>query len=124
MRTEIAGPGYTGRTQRTLTFTGRLLDFLHIDGTLLAGVLAVSAVSLIVLFSAGMTSGALRQAARADRLGVLLLGRRFRPGCVRPRRPLRTGVLLLVAVALVGDVAMARSAGSTWVWSASSPRRS
>ncbi len=40
MRTEIAGPGYSSRAQRTLTVTGRLLELLHLDGTLLLAVLA------------------------------------------------------------------------------------
>ena len=52
MRTEIAGPGHSSRTQRTFTLTGRLLDALHIDGPLLLSVLAVCAVGLIVLYSA------------------------------------------------------------------------
>jgi rod shape determining protein RodA len=111
MRTEIAGPGYTGRTQRTLTFTGRLLDFLHIDGTLLAGVLAVCAVSLIVLFSAGGEDLGvpLRQAARVGiGLGVMLAVAQIPPRLLRISAPIlyALGVLLLVAVALVGDVAM------------------
>ena len=48
MRTEIAGPGYSSRAQRTLTFTGRMLEALHLDGTLLLSVCAVCAAGLIV----------------------------------------------------------------------------
>ena len=66
MRTEIAGPGYSSRAQRTFTFTGRLLEALHLDGPLLLSVCAVCAAGLIVLFSAaGEDLGIfLRQAAR------------------------------------------------------------
>ena len=35
MRSEIAGPGYSSRAQRTFTLTGRLLEALHLDGPLL-----------------------------------------------------------------------------------------
>jgi len=52
MRTEIAGPGYSSRAQRTLTLTGRLFEALHIDGPLLLSVLAVCVAGLVVLFSA------------------------------------------------------------------------
>ena len=75
MRTEIAGPGYSSRAQRTLTVTGRLLELLHLDGTLLLAVLAVCAAGLVVLFSAaGEDLGVfLRQAARLGlALGVLV----------------------------------------------------
>ena len=34
MRTEIAGPGYSSRAQRTFTLTGRVLDAMHINGPL------------------------------------------------------------------------------------------
>ena len=52
MRTEIAGPGYSSRAQRTFTLTGRILDALHIDGSLLLALLAVCVAGLVVLFSA------------------------------------------------------------------------
>ncbi|HXW10672.1 MAG TPA: rod shape-determining protein RodA [Steroidobacteraceae bacterium] len=111
MRTEIAGPGYSSRTQRTLTLTGRLLDALHLDGPLLVSVLAVCAAGLIVLFSAAGEDVhiALGQAARVG-LGmvVLALVAQVPPRVMRIGAPFLygVGVLLLVAVAVVGDVAM------------------
>jgi hypothetical protein len=52
MRREIAGPGYSSRTQRTITLTGRLLEALHLDGSLLLTLTAVCAAGLVVLYSA------------------------------------------------------------------------
>ncbi|HET7201819.1 MAG TPA: rod shape-determining protein RodA [Steroidobacteraceae bacterium] len=111
IRTEIAGPGYSSRAQRTLTLTGRLLDALHLDGPLLASVLAVCAAGLIVLFSAAGEDVhiALGQAARVGLgLGVLAFVAQIPPRMMRIGAPFLygVGVLLLVAVAVVGDVAM------------------
>ena len=39
--------------QRKLTLAARLLGNLHLDGPLLAGLLAVSGAGLVILFSAG-----------------------------------------------------------------------
>jgi hypothetical protein len=52
MRTEIAGPGYSSRAQRTFTLTGRVLEALHLDGPLLLALLGVCVAGLVVLFSA------------------------------------------------------------------------
>jgi len=52
MRTEIAGPGYSSRASRTFTLTGRVLDALRLDGSLLLSVVAVCAAGLVVLYSA------------------------------------------------------------------------
>jgi rod shape determining protein RodA len=111
MRGEIAGPGYSSRAQRTLTLTGRLLDALHLDGPLLVSVLAVCAAGLIVLFSAAGEDVhiALGQAARVGLgLVVLTLVAQVPPRVMRIGAPFLygVGVLLLVAVAVVGDVAM------------------
>ena len=111
MRTEIAGPGYSSRAHRTLTLTGRLLDALHLDGPLLLSVLAVCAAGLVVLFSAAGEDIhiALGQAARVGlALGVLAFVSQIPPRMMRIGAPFLygVGVLLLVAVALVGDVAM------------------
>ncbi|MCE3283763.1 MAG: rod shape-determining protein RodA [Steroidobacteraceae bacterium] len=111
MRTDIAGPGYSSRAQRTLTLTGRLLDALHLDGPLLLSVLAVCAAGLIVLFSAAGEDVhiALGQAARVGLgLGVIAFVAQVPPRVMRIGAPFLygVGVLLLVAVALVGDVAM------------------
>jgi len=111
MRTEIAGPGYSSPAQRTFTFTGRLLEALHLDGPLLLSVSAVCAAGLIVLFSAaGEDLGVfLRQAARVGiGIGVIVVVAQIPPRVLRIIAPFLyfIGVLLLVAVALTGDIAM------------------
>lgn len=111
MKTEIYGPRYSSRAQRTLTLTGRLLGALHLDGPLLIAVLAVCTAGLVVLFSAaGEDAGVfLRQAARVGLgLGVLVATAQVPPRIWRAGAPwlYALGVLLLVAVALTGDIAM------------------
>jgi rod shape determining protein RodA len=111
MRTEIAGPGQSSRAQRTLTLTGRLLEVLHIDGPLLLSVLAVCAAGLIVLYSAAGEDVHifLGQAARVGLgLGVLVTVAQIPPRVMRIGAPFLygLGLLLLIAVAVVGDVAM------------------
>ena len=111
MRIDIAGPGYSSRTQRTLTLSGRLLEALHLDGPLFLAVFAVCAAGLVVLFSAaGEDLGVfLRQAARVGLgLVVMVAVAQVPPRVLRAVAPwlYALGVLLLVAVALVGDVAM------------------
>ena len=111
MRIDIAGPGYSSRTQRTLTLSGRLLEALHLDGPLFLAVLAVCLAGLVVLFSAaGEDLGVfLRQAARVGLgLVVMVAVAQVPPRVLRAVAPwlYALGVLLLVAVALVGDIAM------------------
>jgi rod shape determining protein RodA len=111
MRTEIAGLGHSSRAQRTFTITGRLLEVLHLDGPLLLAVTGVCAAGLIVLFSAaGEDLGVfLRQAARVGiGLGVIVAVAQVPPRVLRVIAPFlfTVGVLLLVAVALTGDIAM------------------
>ena len=111
MRTEIAGLGHSSRAQRTFTITGRLLEVLHLDGPLLLAVIGVCAAGLIVLFSAaGEDLGVfLRQAARVGiGLGVIVAVAQVPPRVLRIIAPFlfTVGVLLLVAVALTGDIAM------------------
>jgi rod shape determining protein RodA len=111
MRIDIAGPGYSSRAQRTLTVSGRVLEALHLDGPLLLSVLAVCTAGLVVLFSAaGEDVGVfLRQAARVGLgLGVMVAVAQVPPRVLRAVAPwlYAAGVLLLVAVALVGDIAM------------------
>lgn len=111
MRKEIAGPGYSSRAQRTFTLTGRVLDALHLDGPLLLSVFGVCVAGLIVLFSAAGEDVhiAVGQAARMG-LGLLVLAlvAQIPPRLMRIGAPVLygVGVALLVAVALVGDVAM------------------
>jgi len=111
MRIDIAGPGHSSRAQRTLTVSGRVLEALHLDGPLLLAVLSVCVAGLVVLFSAaGEDLGVfLRQAARVGLgLGVMLAVAQVPPRILRAAAPwlYALGVLLLVAVALVGDIAM------------------
>ena len=111
MRADIAGPGYSSRAKRTLTVSGRLLAALHLDGPLLLAVLAVCATGLVVLFSAaGEDVGVfVRQAARVGLgLAVLVAAAQVPPRVLRAVAPwvYAAGVLLLVAVALVGEISM------------------
>jgi rod shape determining protein RodA len=111
MKGEIAGPGYSSRAKRTFTLSGRLLEALHLDGPLLLGVLAVCTVGLVVLFSAGGEDVGvfLRQATRvAIGLAVLIAAAQVPPRVLRALAPwaYAGGVMLLVAVALVGEISM------------------
>jgi rod shape determining protein RodA len=111
MKREIAGPGYSSRTQRTITLTGRVLEALHIDSPLLLILVAVCIAGLVVLFSAaGENMGIFfGQAARVGRgLGVMTAIAQIPPRVMRIAAPFLygIGILLLVAVALVGDTAM------------------
>jgi rod shape determining protein RodA len=111
MRTEIAGPGYSSRAQRTFTLTGRLLDALHLDGPLLLALLAVCVAGLVVLFSAAgeNVSIFMGQAARVLLgFGIMTAVAQIPPRVMRMGAPFLygVGVLLLVAVAVAGDVAM------------------
>jgi rod shape determining protein RodA len=111
MRVEIAGPGYSSRAQRTLTVTGRVLDALHLDSPLLLAVLAVCAAGLVVLFSAaGEDLGVfLRQAMRVGlALVVMVAVAQIPPRVLRAVAPFlyAAGVLLLIIVAVKGDIAM------------------
>jgi rod shape determining protein RodA len=111
MKADIAGPGYSSRAQRTLTFSGRLLEALHIDGPLLTAVLAVCAVGLVVLFSAaGEDLGVfVRQAVRVGLALVVMIGvAQVPPRVLQAIAPwlYALGVLLLVAVSVTGDIAM------------------
>ena len=111
MRDEIAGPGYSSRAQRTWTVSGRLLHALHLDGPLLLALLGVCVAGLVVLFSAAGEdlSVFLRQATRAG-LGfvVLIAMAQVPPRVLKAIAPwlYTLGVLLLIVVAVTGDVAM------------------
>ncbi|MBM5811260.1 MAG: rod shape-determining protein RodA [Gammaproteobacteria bacterium] len=97
------------RTRRTVTATARLLRALHLDGTLLAGLGIVLTFGLFVLFSAAGDNQALwlSQLVRIGLGGLALVA-----VAQVPDRFLRllapaiwlAGLLLLVAVAVIGDV--------------------
>jgi rod shape determining protein RodA len=111
MRREIEGPGYSSRAQRTLTITGRILQALHLDAPLLGAIVAVCVAGLVVLYSAAGENARIffGQAARVGLgLGVMIAIAQVPPRIMRIVAPFLylIGVALLVAVALVGDVAM------------------
>jgi rod shape determining protein RodA len=111
MRSEIAGPGHSSRAHRTFTVSGRLLEALHLDGPLLLALLAVCTAGLVVLFSAaGEDLGVfVRQAARVGLgLVVMVAAAQVPPRVLRAVSPwaYTAGVMLLVAVALVGEISM------------------
>jgi len=107
----IFSEGYQYEKRRPLTRAARLLRNLHIDGPLLVGLLAVSGLGLIVLYSA---SGASRDmlVQQAVRLGVallaLLIAAQFPPKLLRAWTPWGYvfGLVLLALVLLVGDAVM------------------
>ena len=99
----------SSRTQRTLGTTGRILGALNLDGPLTAGLLAVCAVGLAVLYSAaGQDDGMfIRQSARVA-LGftAMIVVAQVPPRFLRMSSPwlYLIGIALLVAVMLTGDI--------------------
>lgn len=101
----------TSRTQRTFTWTARVLSALQLDGPLLTGIGLLAVVSLVVLYSASGTSWAvvISQAEKfALALVVMLIIAQLPPRLLRMSAPwlYGMGLLLLVAVKLKGDLAM------------------
>jgi rod shape determining protein RodA len=101
----------SSRTQRTLTFSARLLQGLHVDGPLLIGLCLAGAVGIVVLFSAsGRNFGVLEQ--QGLRFGLALVTMcalaRVSPRVIRTATPwvYLLGLTLLVLVMLTGDIAM------------------
>ncbi len=99
----------SGSRPPRLTATARLLGRLHLDGMLLAGILALMALGLLVLYSAVGQSEALvlRQVIRLlVALAAMLLIAQLPPAWFRRLAPwLFTGGLLLLALVLyTGDV--------------------
>jgi len=101
----------TSRTQRTLTGSARLLFALHLDGPLFIGLCLIGAVGSIIIFSAsGRSFGYLE--AQLFRFGLGLIAMialaQVPPRLIRTATPWMygLGLLLLVLVALTGDIAM------------------
>lgn len=97
------------RTRRTVTATARLLRALHLDGTLLVGLGLVLAFGLFVLYSAAGDNRALwlSQLVRIGVGGLALVAIAQVPDrFLRLLAPAAwlAGLLLLIAVAVVGDV--------------------
>ncbi|HEX7113787.1 MAG TPA: rod shape-determining protein RodA [Steroidobacter sp.] len=101
----------TSRAQRTLTGTARLLLALHLDGPLFVALCLVGIVGSVVLFSASGRSLEMLE-AQLLRFGLGLVAMvmlaQVPPRLIRTVSPWAyvIGLLLLVAVALTGDVAM------------------
>jgi rod shape determining protein RodA len=96
-------------TQRTLTLSARVLGTLRLDGPLFTGLAVIALFGQLVLYSAagGDWSVVLKSTTRLGLGMVLLLAlAQIRPGTLRRLAPYLYGVgfLLLLVVALVGDV--------------------
>jgi len=95
--------------KRKLTLAARLLGNLHLDGPLLAGLLAVAGAGLVILFSAGGQSGDLltRQVVRIGfAFAVMLAAAQIPPNFLRMWSPwlYLLGIVLLGFVLVGGDV--------------------
>jgi rod shape determining protein RodA len=101
--------GQSSTARRTLSASGRLLRRLHLDGPLLAILSAVICAGLFVLYSAtGQNMGL--WVNQLERLGLALLAlvvlAQIPPAWLRRLSPAlyAAGILLLLAVAVVGDI--------------------
>ena len=97
------------RTRRTVTATARLLRALHLDGMLLSGLVAVSCFGIFVLYSAAGDNTALwfNQLARLGiGFAVMIALAQVPDHFFRMLSPAAyaLGLLLLVVVAVAGDV--------------------
>jgi rod shape determining protein RodA len=98
-------------TQRTLTWTARVLSALKLDGPLLIGISLIASVSLVILYS---SSGAKwpvvgNQASKfALAIIIMLIVAQIPPRLLRLVAPWLYGVglLLLLAVMVVGDISL------------------
>ncbi|HWK52520.1 MAG TPA: rod shape-determining protein RodA [Steroidobacter sp.] len=101
----------TSRTQRTLTGTAQLLLALHLDGPLFIALCMVGAIGSIVLFSAsGSSLDMLEAQLMRFALGLIamIMLAQVPPRIIRNAAPVAwvTGLLLLFAVMIQGDIAM------------------
>ena len=100
---------FDSSTQRTFTLTARLLSALHLDGPLFAGLLAICAAGLGIIYSAaGEDLGMfLRQGGRvALAITALIVFAQVPPRFLRMIAPwlYGTGLVLLLIVMGVGDI--------------------
>jgi rod shape determining protein RodA len=107
--TVIFDEGGQFHERRPLGMLARLLQRLHVDGPLLAGLLALCALGLFVLYSAGGQDSALlvRQAIRlCAGFGAMLLLAQLPPSLLRAWSPwlYLLGVVLLGCVLVLGDI--------------------
>ena len=101
----------TSRTQRTLTGSARLLLALHIDGPLFIALCLVGAVGSVVLFSAsGRSLPVLEAQLLRFALGLvaMIMLAQIPPRLIRTATPFTyaVGLLLLIVVMVIGDIAM------------------
>jgi rod shape determining protein RodA len=101
----------SSRTQRTFTFTARLLSALHLDGPLLTGLCVIAFAGMAVVYSASggninMLQSQLFKFALA--VIVMLVLAQIPPRLIRMSAPwlYGAGLILLLIVMLKGDVAM------------------
>jgi len=99
------------RTQRTLTGSARLLFALHIDGPLFVALCLVGAVGAVVLFSAsGRSVPVLEAQLLRFALGLvsMVMLAQIPPRLIRVATPFAysIGLLLLLIVMVIGDIAM------------------
>ncbi len=101
----------TSRTQRTFTFSTRVLMALHMDGPLFLGLCVVGGVGLGILYSAAGGSPAVVM-AQAVKFGLALITMivlaQLPPRIIRMSAPFLygLGLILLVVVIFTGDVSM------------------
>lgn len=98
-------------TKRTLTWTGRVLSALALDGPLLTGIGLLAIVSLVILYSASGSSWAVvsSQAMKfALALIVMIMIAQLPPRVLRLSAPwlYGLGLMLLVAVKLKGEISL------------------
>jgi rod shape determining protein RodA len=99
------------RTERTFTFSARLLSALHLDGTLFTALCFVALIGLVIVYSASGQSLTMLEAQAAKfvmALFVLLILAQVPMRLIRASAPFLyvIGLLLLIVVAVKGDVAM------------------
>ena len=98
-------------TQRTLTWTARVLSALKLDGPLLTGISLIASVSLIILYSSSGAKWSVvgNQASKfALAITVMLIVAQIPPRLLRLVAPwlYGTGVLLLLAVMVKGEISL------------------
>jgi rod shape determining protein RodA len=99
------------RAQRTLTWTSRVLSALQLDGPLLTGIGLLALVSLVVLYSSSGSnwSVVIGQGTKfAIALAVMIFVAQLPPRLLRLVAPwlYGTGLLLLLAVMVKGDISL------------------
>ena len=98
-------------TQRTLTWTTRVLSALKLDGPLLTGISLIACVSLVILYSSSGAKWSVvsNQASKfVLAITVMLIVAQIPPRLLRLVAPwlYGAGLLLLLAVMVVGDISL------------------